>query len=114
MAGIQEVFSDRVPVGRLDAVAFALEQIAPVCAGLYNGKRYRMTPEECKAMALALSRIRVSSSQIRDVLKLFEALAQRPDMPEIVQRVEKMEKGLIPAALAIAEMPADDVVALKA
>lgn len=89
-----------MPVGKLDAIAFALEQIAPVCASLYNGGRYRMTPEECRAMAHALGRIKVSTSQMRDVLKLFEAIAKRPDLPEIVQRVAALD-GIVPRAVAM-------------
>ena len=101
MTNIPEVFGDRVPIGRLDQIAFMLEQIAPHCASLYNGGRYRMTPEECKRMAEELSRIRVSHSQIRDVLKLFEELAKRPAFPELVHRVAVMEyKPLVPAAIA--------------
>lgn len=94
----------RMPIGKLDAFAFAIEQIAPVCAQLYNGGRYRMTPEECRAMAQALARIRVSTSQMRDVLKLFEAIAQRPELPQIVERVAAME-GFVPRALAMHSAP---------
>ena len=78
--------------GTLDQVARLLEDVVPHYAALYQSGNYRMRPDDIKRIAGYLQRIRVSHSLLRDTLKLFEAIAERPDASEIMSRIEKSQQ----------------------
>ena len=61
--------------GQLDMAARALELAAENLAHVWDEGRLRLKPEEIKRIARYLSRVRVSTSRVRDALKLFEAIA---------------------------------------
>lgn len=90
--------------GVLDQVARLLEDVVPHYARLYETGNFRMRPDEIKRIAGYLSRIRASHSLLRDTLKLFEAIAERPDAAELLERIARAqphEKNIQNAAVQL-------------
>lgn len=80
---------DRMPWGAIDQIARMLEEVAPQCEALWDDGHYRMNKQEVRRLAIYLSRIRVSSSRMRDALKAFETLVDRN--PIVLRKIAKLE-----------------------
>ena len=84
----------KIQWGQLDMIARLLEDMVPEYAEIWNSGEVRMRPEDCKRLASYLGRIRISSSKMRDTLKLFEALAKQPGAQIIISNAISHEKNL--------------------
>lgn len=91
----------KISFGTLDACARMLDDLAPEFAQLWNEGEARMRPDDIKRVAAYLGRIRISSSRLRDTLKLFEALAKQPGAAVIISSISRNEKNLQDAAAAL-------------
>lgn len=80
--------------GQLDAAARVLESALEELKLSWDDGEYRMRHDDCKRLAEYLSRIEVSTSAMRDTLKLFEALAKKPQAQLLLKTIIHHEKDL--------------------